>query len=46
MEKMPQAVVDHLDKALVAELSMIDAQGRPRTSEAAHRLTPARASNH
>jgi general stress protein 26 len=31
MEKMPQAVVDLLDKALVAELTVIDAQGRPRT---------------
>jgi general stress protein 26 len=31
MEKMPQAVVDLLDKALVAELTVIDAKGRPRT---------------
>jgi general stress protein 26 len=31
MEKMPQAVVDLLDTALVAELTVIDAQGRPRT---------------
>ena len=31
MEKMPQAVVDLLDRALVAELTVIDAQGQPRT---------------
>ncbi len=31
MEKMPQAVVDLLEKALVAELTVIDAKGHPRT---------------
>ena len=31
MEKMPQAVVDLLDKALVAELTVIDSKGLPRT---------------
>jgi general stress protein 26 len=31
MEKMPQVVVDLLEKALVAELTVIDSKGAPRT---------------